>query len=181
MSEVSKEKQKQYNQIYYHKHREDILRKCKEKSQQLDFKVKRKLYKLKTKEHSNLQRRQHYRNNSRSILVKLKEYRDIGLIRYWDLKTANKKHNIITTWSKSDFLEWFQKSDKVCYYCSCPLLMFSISDYNGYTLDRLDSTKGYNEDNVVFACRRCNTVKSKWLTSQQMLEIACKYFKNIGG
>ena len=49
------------------------------------------------------------------------------------------------------------------------------------TLDRVDNTKGYELSNIVLACRRCNYMKGSWLTSEQMLDAAKRYFgKEIG-
>lgn len=39
-------------------------------------------------------------------------------------------------------------------------------------LDRKDNLKGYTMDNVVPACRRCNTVKSMYLTYDEMMLVA---------
>lgn len=50
-----------------------------------------------------------------------------------------------------------------CYYCN---------SYDIPQIDRIDSTKGYTKDNVVPACKRCNTVKSMYLTSEEMLIVA---------
>jgi hypothetical protein len=51
-----------------------------------------------------------------------------------------------------------------CFYCGCEPSNICISQsengdyiYNG--IDRIDSTKGYTEDNVVTCCRRCNEAK----------------------
>jgi len=180
MGKVTKEKEREYNQRSYYKNRENILAKCKENWKLPTFKAKKLAYKQRTKLHRNEQRRLYYKEHSLEILSRTESYKDIGLIRYWRLKGYNKRNKFQTTWEQNDFIDWFKESEKVCFYCKCQLIMFSQSEWNSYTLDRLDSNKGYNKDNVVFACRRCNTVKSKWLTSNQMLEIASKYFKNKG-
>lgn len=39
-------------------------------------------------------------------------------------------------------------------------------------LDRRDNLKGYTQDNVVPACKRCNTVKSMYLTYDEMMTVA---------
>ena len=35
----------------------------------------------------------------------------------------------------------------------------------------MDSKKGYTKDNVVSACRRCNTIKNDVVTYAEMIEI----------
>lgn len=40
--------------------------------------------------------------------------------------------------------------DSICHYCGAPL------DKTGSGLDRKDNTKGYNVDNCVACCGRCN-------------------------
>lgn len=42
----------------------------------------------------------------------------------------------------------------------------------GIQIDRKDNSKGYLKTNVVPACKRCNTVKSMYLTYDQMMVVA---------
>jgi 5-methylcytosine-specific restriction endonuclease McrA len=44
-------------------------------------------------------------------------------------------------------------------------------------VDRKDNFRGYFPDNMVFACRRCNTVKNAYLTYDQMKAVAETFFK----
>jgi len=62
-----------------------------------------------------------------------------------------------------------------CYYCRCPLFLFytTIREPSQWTLDRIDNTKGHNNDNVVIACLKCNLERrrrddKKFLFSKQM-------------
>lgn len=45
--------------------------------------------------------------------------------------------------------------DAGCYYCGK-----SLANENGYCLDRVDSSKGYNIQNLVGCCKICNRAKS---------------------
>jgi hypothetical protein len=50
-----------------------------------------------------------------------------------------------------------------CIYCLC---------YDVPQLDRRDNLKGYTMNNVVPACKRCNTVKSMYLSYDEMMIVA---------
>ena len=52
-----------------------------------------------------------------------------------------------------------------------------ISELSALTFDRKDNNEGYTIDNLALSCRRCNLMKGDWLTYEQTLEIANKYFK----
>jgi len=56
--------------------------------------------------------------------------------------------------------------DNKCYYCQGPL------SEGGIKLDRLDNTKGYNIENVVPCCYRCNVIRGDRFTPKQMKRIA---------
>ena len=68
---------------------------------------------------------------------------------------------------------------KVCYY-SGRLLTSKQNRYDTISLDRLNSSKGYTKDNVVFCCEFINKMKND-LTYDQFI-YACKiiseYHKN---
>ena len=49
------------------------------------------------------------------------------------------------------------------------------NNLNHLTIDRMDNSSGYSMDNIVIACRRCNTVKGGWFTYSEMIEIADRY------
>jgi 5-methylcytosine-specific restriction endonuclease McrA len=49
-----------------------------------------------------------------------------------------------------------------CHYCG---------DKNNPQIDRKDNARGYTRDNVVPACKRCNTVKGHLLTYEEMLKV----------
>lgn len=78
-----------------------------------------------------------------------------------------------------EFEGWLERQLSICHYCgvklTCPLNRHK--QFTDRTFDRKDNNKGYTIDNLVLACARCNLIKSKWFTEEQMLEIAQKYFK----
>src|SRR3990167_11520299 len=50
-----------------------------------------------------------------------------------------------------------------CVYCNSP----PMSEF-----DKKDSQLGYTKDNIAPACRRCNTLKNKHITYDEMIQIA---------
>ena len=51
--------------------------------------------------------------------------------------------------------EYYAKlMEQLCYYCESPL------NLNGYSLDRVDTCKGYYPENLVPCCGLCNWIKS---------------------
>jgi hypothetical protein len=53
-----------------------------------------------------------------------------------------------------------------CHYCGKPL------NPTGTGLDRMDASRGYETDNVVPCCHRCNKVKMDHFSYEQMLKLA---------
>ena len=49
----------------------------------------------------------------------------------------------------------YSQKDRRCAYCDTPIQVKNIES----GLDRLDSSKNYLEDNLVFCCPKCNTMK----------------------
>ena len=79
-----------------------------------------------------------------------------------------------------DFIRWYESQPQTCYYCGAELTKGKDRKHKltDETFDRKDNARGYTMDNIALACRRCNLMKGDWLTEQQMLEIARKYFKS---
>ena len=79
-------------------------------------------------------------------------------------------------------LSWLRENlQKNCSYCGSPPSNIgtrgngTVFIYNG--LDRIDSSKGYTEDNVRPSCKRCNWAKSD-LAEDEFLDWIGKIFKN---
>ena len=85
-------------------------------------------------------------------------------------KIRNKQFSII----KEDFIDWYNKQIKKCYYCKRTIQETKQDSFNRHrrlTIDRTDNNKGYIVNNIVLACRRCNAIKSNYFTEQEMLKI----------
>lgn len=52
----------------------------------------------------------------------------------------------------------FDAMPLICHYTKRELT-FEVGHYNSLSLDRIDSTKGYTKDNVVFCCKIVNMMK----------------------
>jgi hypothetical protein len=69
-------------------------------------------------------------------------------------------------------IEWLLSYDQYenivsgsCFYCDDYFGV--VQEAEGVGLDRLDSHKGYEVDNVMACCGRCNWLKSDWMTPLQ--------------
>lgn len=82
--------------------------------------------------------------------------------------------------SSDEFADWWARQKQECHYCEQALTLSKSRTHKltDKTFDRKNSTKGYILDNIVLSCRRCNLMKGNWLTYQQTLEIAQRYFKS---
>lgn len=93
---------------------------------------------------------------------------------YASTKSKAKKRHIIFTLNKEEFINWFNKQEKVCVYCE-RTEKEAIKDKNRHcnrlTIDRKDNQKGYSSNNIVLCCHRCNTIKSNEFSYEQMLRV----------
>ena len=75
------------------------------------------------------------------------------------------------------------RKTKKCFYCGISVEALSkVKDVmnNGthrLTIDRLDNSRGYELNNIVLACLRCNSIKTDFFTTEEMKGIAIKYVK----
>ncbi|MFA5048406.1 MAG: hypothetical protein WC516_05295 [Patescibacteria group bacterium] len=81
-------------------------------------------------------------------------------------KRVSKKRNKIFNITFEEFLSFWQKP---CFYCG--------SEIETIGLDRIDNNKGYELENVVSCCKRCNTAKSN-MTYKEFIEL-CKRIASI--
>ena len=96
---------------------------------------------------------------------------------YSNLKFSAKKRNIIVKISKEEFITWYNSQEKKCYYCDRTIeetkndVGLNSSSYR-LSIDRKNNRKGYELDNIVLSCNRCNNVKGNFFNSEEMLIIA---------
>lgn len=77
---------------------------------------------------------------------------------------------------RESFVGWYSSVEKRCAYCG--LYQESAVEYFGHKLhiDRKNGDAGYTDGNICLACHRCNVVKSKYLTHEQMKQVAAMFF-----
>lgn len=96
---------------------------------------------------------------------------------YRILKGSAIKRNLSVDFKIEVFIKWYNNQEQKCYYCNRTLneIKRDIKERNvnknRLSIDRKDNTKGYNLDNIVLACMRCNTIKSSYFTEKEMLKI----------
>ncbi len=105
---------------------------------------------------------------------------------YSRLRASAFSRGISFDMEKEEFIYWFEQRENICYYCNCKLeraMRRKLSLVN-LTIDRKDNSLGYEINNIVKSCRRCNLIKGSWFTTKEMLAIASLYLRPkslIGG
>ncbi len=85
--------------------------------------------------------------------------------------------------SKDDFVEWYNAQPKKCAYCDIPEDDFVLlrnrygSRAKRLTIDSKDNSVGYEVENMVLACERCNFIKSNILSFDEMRYIGLTFIR----
>lgn len=83
---------------------------------------------------------------------------------------SKRKMNI----SRKEFIEWYDNQPRVCHYCGLrEEALHSDGDMyndkiNRLTVDCMDNNLGYVKDNLILCCGRCNSIKSDFLSYDEM-------------
>lgn len=96
---------------------------------------------------------------------------------YTKLRFSAKKRNNHFSLGRDEFIAWFESQRLNCFYCGRLLSRNGGYSNDNITIDRRDNSIGYQIDNIVMSCRRCNTIKGNTFTADEMREIANKYIK----
>ncbi len=109
-------------------------------------------------------------------------YRKTGMGKARELRKKAKERGTGFNITMGEFTEWFEAQDRHCYYCGCEVFEYNElpptqKRLQGLTIDRKDNNKPYMRGNIAIACGRCNLMKGSWLTEEQMLDAAERYFK----
>lgn len=80
--------------------------------------------------------------------------------KYLQLKNHSSLRKIEFNLSYEFLLSLFNKQSGLCYYTNYPLKIFGKKDFDTISVDRINSNKGYTEDNVVYCLNCINTMKS---------------------
>jgi len=93
---------------------------------------------------------------------------------YAHIKGGANHRSIVFNLIKEDFVKWYENQEKICIYCG-RIEDEAIKDRNGnykrLSIDRKNNNLGYQLDNIVLCCHRCNTIKSKTFTYEQMIRV----------
>lgn len=100
---------------------------------------------------------------------------------YKKLKQDAKTHGHKVTISQEKFVEWYESQPRKCCYCGIaeediPKAGTAFNTrVTRLTIDRVNSSKEYEEGNLALCCLRCNLTKSNFFTQSEMEEIGQKY------
>lgn len=106
-------------------------------------------------------------------------------------KNPNKKNSERSSevnLTAEEFRDWFEKNyDECCYYCEVNLDQYRSSAFlkkirphiKNFGIDRKDTTKGYDVNNIVVACNFCNSVKGSFFNDEEFKEIGKKYIRKL--
>lgn len=139
-------------------------------------KISHRKYCFKNKEKINRNARDHQRRN----------VFDVDFIYKMLLKNNKNKKRGKSILSRDEFIKWWNAQEKKCFYCdikeedlkdSPSSTIFKNKKTRRLTIDRLDSSKGYELNNILLACMRCNVIKSNFFNVEEMREIGQRYVK----
>lgn len=88
-------------------------------------------------------------------------------------KTDDKRVNI----SEEEFIEWYKAQKDQCYYCGITmkevkellLKRGSLGYFVSWDIDRKDSLKPYQKDNIVLSCFMCNMAKASYFSEEEAM------------
>lgn len=128
-------------------------------------------------------------NNREKINKKKSEYRK--RLRRKDhshfigerIKWSAKKRGLFAPYTNSEYREWYKSQKKLCGYCNFDVnkinKFLSIKNvktsFRGLAVDRKDSSKGYEFNNMILACYVCNTSKQAIFSHNDFKKIAQEY------
>lgn len=78
----------------------------------------------------------------------------------YKLTNCSQKKNVNITITLDDLLNQYESQKGKCYYSGRPLeIALRTKSLNSLSIDRIDSSKGYNPDNIVLCCSIINIMK----------------------
>ena len=89
--------------------------------------------------------------------------------------------------SQKEFVDWYSKQEKICYYCGFTLEEFlsiksnfintQISNTTRFGIDRKNNLISYKKENIVLCCVICNRLKGYFFNHNDFKNISEKYIK----
>ena len=113
-------------------------------------------------------------------IAKIRKRKGKKRTKFECLKMNAKGRGIPVSFDEDSFNEWLSFQNHSCEYCGVEftqLPVFKRRNNCGFTIDRKDSTSGYQPGNVCLACFRCNAMKSNFFTYDEWKKIANEFIK----
>ena len=148
-----------YAKKYYNAHKKMILK-------------KHKLYKL-----LNIKR---IRKQNK---IYQKNYRLTPISIYFHIKENAKRRKYNVSFTKKEFINWYNKQKQVCYYCNRTLKEIQrdkkakLKRTYRLTIERKNNKEGYNFNNITLCCWRCNIIKGDYFTEKEMMKLSKILYK----
>jgi len=133
----------------------------------------RNYYKTHRKEHLNRVKKYKIKN-SNAIKIQKQKYYSSSLGIYTMLKGQAIQRHINFYLTKEEFIYWYENQEKSCHYCKRTVEKIkndTLGFNNRLTIDRKNNNIGYQINNIVLACYRCNSIKGDYFTEQEMQNI----------
>lgn len=151
--------QKDYQQEWRKNNRQWILD-YREKNKEKIRKQSRERY-LRNKEHNDVIRKKWYEKNKVRIIIKLRHKKETLSGKTYQWKMGAKRRGIAWTLTP----EFISSLPLVCHYTGLPLVL-EVGHINTLSLDRVDSSKPYEPNNVVPCCSMINDMKYDYTTEE---------------
>jgi 5-methylcytosine-specific restriction endonuclease McrA len=140
-----------------------------------------RIYRQKHREERKNYEKTYYDKNRKKLLKSKRLYNQTAEGIYISLKSGAKDRNINFNLIKEKFIKWYNNQIKKCVYCGRKENVAN-RDRNKYyrrlSIDRKNNNRGYELNNLVLCCHRCNLRKSDDLTFEQMLKVS-KFINQI--
>lgn len=144
----------------------------------------------------NAKRKKNYQKRKKEGNLKIFDRSKLSMASHLWTKIISKKNSKkvgserskIVNLTNEEFKEWFEKNyDKCCYYCGVTLDQYQSSEFlkrirpniKIFGIDRKDTAKGYDINNIVVACNLCNSVKGSFFSQKEFKEIGKKYIRKL--
>lgn len=89
------------------------------------------------------------------------KYRQTLACKYSSLKGRAKQRKIPFDLDKDIFIKWLKTHKRKCCYCNAKVTMGTTGKRKSWlTIDRINNDVGYEIQNIVVSCYRCNILKS---------------------
>ena len=181
--QIYRDSHKEQKRIYRENHKEESKKHRQEHKKQIS--KRGKIY-YKINRQKILEQAKGYRKSTKGI-ERMQKYSIDPKHIYFVIKNSAIHRNIEFNLTEEIFNNWYNNQEQKCYYCnrSIQKIKKDIKEDKRYknrlSIDRKNNNRGYEINNIVLACSRCNIVKGNYFTEQQMLELGKKLYPDLFG